>query len=239
MSKTLDQERILDSLKRQHRAAPSAAQAPPEARLPEARPAVVMQPDPVVAARPSPHAAPQAMPQPEDPQEIYRGLRRVLVQQTTQTPPVHRRYVLRVALLVVLLELAFIQAVRPPLAVPDVDRVLAWLSVRLPRPAAPSHPPQSMPRVIPAAVARPSVAPPSQDPAPAPPAVHEPLPEPSVETLPTASDVPRHRRLAMNPLAPRSTALEDTRKVLQLMESALQDATRAVLAAQPDTENSR
>ena len=203
MSKTLDQERVLDARKRRpQESTPPTVQAPPQAPTLEAP-----RPD---ADRPVPPT---------------------VTSSAAETRPVRRRRVLRAAVLILLLKSAFIGIVRPPLAVPEMARTMDWVADHWPPRA-----PQPMPRVVPAAVVRPSVARPAQDPASAPPAVHERLPEPSIDTLPTASDAPRHRRLAMNPLAPRSTALEDTRKVLRLMESALQDAAHAVRTAQADSD---
>ena len=126
------------------------------------------------------------------------------------------------------------------MALPDLSDVPARLSAWLQRPAAPlPQIPHPTPRAIPAAVQAPL------------PALSPILPDhrsggrgrrPGGKPrapLSSASAVPAPRTLAADVFVPRSTALEDTRKVLQLMESALQDAAYAVVAAQEDTARRR
>ena len=226
MSKTLDQERILDSLKRQPRFTPSAVQDLPATLLPDVPSAVAVMADPV----PEPVIVPPAAPETALPTLA-------LAPQVIEASPVRRRYVLRAGLPILLLELALIYTVHPPMALPDLSGVPARLSAWLQRPAEPlPQLPQPTPHIIPAAVQTPVLAFPSEPPVPAAPALKR---APPSETLPSASAVPAPRTLAADIFAPRSTPLEDTRKVLRLMELALQNAAYAVVAAQDSAARRR
>lgn len=248
MSKTLDQERSIDALKRRSQnTAALAVQIAPEAPAPAAPPAVAVMPDPV-----TPDSIIAALPGPQIELPPLAS-----APQTPQAPLVRRRYALRAAFPILLLELAFIQTVRPPMLVPDVRHLSARLSAWLQRPAAaPPQIPQPTPRVIPVAAQTTAPALPPETPATASgypaegrggrgdadaaggdtaPSVEEHAPAPS---LPVVSLPTLRPPLTDEALTPRSTALEDTRKVLRLMESALQDAAHAVLTAQADSESS-
>ena len=253
MSKTLDQERILDSLKRQPRFMPSIPQTLPETVLQDTPPTAAVTPEPVIPepilALPSKPPAPQREPSAA-----------AATPPAIQPSPIRRRYALRVGVPLLLCELAFIRTVHPPMALPDLGGVPAQFSAWLQRPAAAAPQiPQPTPYTIPAAVQPPLLALPSEPPVPKAPAIKRvPPPElrghpPELRSgrsgarpggkpssmLPSASAAPIPRTLTADVFAPRSPALEDTRKVLRLMESALQDAAYAVVAAQDGTAHRR
>ena len=218
MSKTLDQERVLDARKRRpQESTPPTVQATPQAPTREAPRPDADRPVPITVTSPA-----------------------------AETRPVRRRRVLRAAVLILLFESAFIGIVRPPLAVPEMartidwvadhwppraegtldrladrwlsgrNRALDWLSDHLPRPTTLVVPVPARPKALP------------------PPTATDRAPNADLRLTMSAPRPPRS--LIENPLAPRSTALEDTRKVLRLMESALQDAAHAVRTAQADSD---